>query len=172
MFLQNAWIRIVAGRNLLDRLTGKSNENQANRKFLLKIVIKVHFVEILISFLFHYHWIVWLRKSLGEGSKIFLPDPDSSKTFWQLGCQVATLFPPLPCLIRGILLWEAWNRLQKQKCSECSETCNKVDTKMTKGAKSATTWQPSCQKVFEESGTDRKFSDLSHTFSYDWTIWW
>ena len=33
---------------------------------------------------------------MGEGSKNFLPEPDSSKTFWQLGCQVATLFPPLP----------------------------------------------------------------------------
>ena len=25
----------------------------------------------------------------------FLPESNSSKTFWQLGCQVATLFPPL-----------------------------------------------------------------------------
>ena len=29
-----------------------------------------------------------------------------------------------------------------------------------RGAKSAATWQPSCQKVFEESGSDRKFLDL------------
>ena len=34
-------------------------------------------------------------KKEGERSKNFLSEPDSSKTFWQLGCQVAALFPPL-----------------------------------------------------------------------------
>ena len=39
-------------------------------------------------------------------------------------------------------------------------------------AKSVATWQPSCQKVFEESGSDRKFLDLSPALSCDRTIWW
>ena len=45
-----------------------------------------------------YHQIVLLQESGGEGSKNFLPESNSSKTFWQLGCQVATLFRPLPLL--------------------------------------------------------------------------
>ena len=35
----------------------------------------------------------------------------------------------------------------------------------TRGAKSAATWQPSCQKAFEESGSGRKFLDPSPAFS-------
>ena len=31
----------------------------------------------------------------------------------------------------------------------------------TRGGKSVATWQPSCQKVFEETGSDRKFLDPS-----------
>ena len=30
-----------------------------------------------------------------------------------------------------------------------------------RGGKSVATWQPSCQKVFEETGSDRKFLDPS-----------
>ena len=59
------------------------NERQGVKKFLLKIV------KILISFLLH------PICSIARRVKTFLPQPDSSKTFWQLGCQVAALFPPL-----------------------------------------------------------------------------
>ena len=55
----------------------------------------VHFVKVSISFILLYYQIVRLQESAGERSKNFLSEPDSSKTFWQLGCQVATLFPPL-----------------------------------------------------------------------------
>ena len=55
-----------------------------------------HFLKILASYLLRFHQIACLPESKGEGSKNFLPEPDSSKTFWQLGCQVATLFAPLP----------------------------------------------------------------------------
>ena len=41
-----------------------------------------------------------------------------------------------------------------------------------RGAKSAATWQPSFQKVFEELDSDRKFLDLSPALSCDRTIWW
>ena len=40
------------------------------------------------------------------------------------------------------------------------------------GAKSAATGQPSCQKVFEESGSGRKFLDPSPVFSNKQTIRW
>ena len=40
-----------------------------------------------------------------------------------------------------------------------------------RGAKSAATWQPSCQKVSDESGSDRKFLDLSPALSCNRTIW-
>ena len=42
----------------------------------------------------------------------------------------------------------------------------------SRGAKSVATWQPSCQKVFEGSGSDRKFLDLSPILSCNLTIWW
>ena len=42
----------------------------------------------------------------------------------------------------------------------------------TRGAKSAATWQPSYHIVYEESGSDRKFLDPSHTISHHQTIWW
>ena len=54
-----------------------------------------HFLKILASYLLRFHRIGCLWESKGEGSKNFLPEPDSSKNFWQLGRQVATLFPPL-----------------------------------------------------------------------------
>ena len=56
----------------------------------------VHFVKLSISFLLHFHQIVRSQESAGERSKNFLSEPNSSKTFWQLGCQVAALFAPLP----------------------------------------------------------------------------
>ena len=46
--------------------------------------------------------------------------------------------------------------------------CSPEDYTDNRGAKSVATWQPSCQKVFEESGSGRKFLDSSH----DQTIWW
>ena len=39
-----------------------------------------------------------------EGSKHFLLEPDLSKTFWQLGCQVATLFLPLLSSLHSVVL--------------------------------------------------------------------
>ena len=36
---------------------------------------------------------------------------------------------------------------------------------------SVATWQPSCQKVFEESGSGRKFLDLSSALSQKQAIW-
>ena len=41
-----------------------------------------------------------------------------------------------------------------------------------RGGKSAATWQPSCQKVFEESGSGRKFLDHSPALSLDLIIWY
>ena len=37
-----------------------------------------------------------------NGKKIqnFLSESDSSKTFWQLGCKAAALFPPLLIMVR------------------------------------------------------------------------
>ena len=40
-----------------------------------------------------------------------------------------------------------------------------------RGAKSAATWQPSCQKGFEESGSGRKILDPSPAFSHKKTTW-
>ena len=54
-----------------------------------------HFLKILVSFLLRFHRIACLLESAGQGSKNFLSEPHSSKSFWQLGCQVATLSPPL-----------------------------------------------------------------------------
>ena len=42
----------------------------------------------------------------------------------------------------------------------------------TRGAKSAATWQPSCQIVYKESGSGRRFLDPSPTLSHHQTIWW
>ena len=62
---------------------------------LLNVHKITYFLQILILFLLRYHRIVWSWECVGEWSKIFLPEADSSKSFWQLGCQVATLFAPL-----------------------------------------------------------------------------
>ena len=39
-----------------------------------------------------------------------------------------------------------------------------------RGGKSVATWQPNCQKVFEESGSGRKFLDLSSILSHKQAI--
>ena len=73
-----------------------------------------YFLKILVSFLLCFYRIACLWESAEERSKNFLPEPDSSKTFWQLGCQVATLFPPLlhrPNLVHhhsGSYLGDTW----------------------------------------------------------------
>ena len=94
--------------------------------------------------------------------KNFLSEPDSLKTFWQLGCQVATLFAPLGGGLKYQTFHTAPPPLPKKSKMAASG----------RGAKSAATWQPSCQKVFEESGSDRKFLDLSPILSCNLTIWW
>ena len=67
-----------------------------------------HFLKIIASYLLRFHRIACLWESKGEGSKNFLPEPDSSKTFWQLGCQVAKLFPPLGLTVQGGLKFFGW----------------------------------------------------------------
>ena len=45
-------------------------------------------------------------------------------------------------------------------------------THPTRGAKSMAIWQPSCQKVFKESYSGRKFWDPTLTLSCNQAIWW
>ena len=45
-----------------------------------------------------------------------------------------------------------------------------TDPPPPRGGKSVATWQPSCQKVFEESGSGRKFLDLSSALSHKQAI--
>ena len=41
---------------------------------------------------------------------------------------------------------------------------------IARGAKSVATWRPSCQKLFEESASGRKFLDHSPTLSCDQAV--
>ena len=43
----------------------------------------------------------------------------------------------------------------------CQRKAEDSRSRVARGGKSAATWQPSCQKVFEESGSGRKFLDPS-----------
>ena len=45
-----------------------------------------------------------------------------------------------------------------------------LSTYIYRGGKSVATWQPSCQKVFEESGSGRKFLDPSPLLSHKQAI--
>ena len=54
-----------------------------------------YFLKIKVS-LYSINLKLFDRKRVREKDpKNFLSEPDSLKTFWQLGCQVATLFAPL-----------------------------------------------------------------------------
>ena len=65
---------------------------------LLNVQKITYFLRILILFLLRYLRIVWSYESVEEWSKNFLPESDSLKYFWRLGCQVANLFAPSPSL--------------------------------------------------------------------------
>ena len=66
----------------------------------------VYFVRILMISYLRYHQIVYLWDRAGDGSKKFLPAPDSLTTFWQPGCQVAAIFTPLHKGLSNIVwLW-------------------------------------------------------------------